>query len=541
MSGYVTPLRQPFACSRQGAPAHTSWFLHTRRGRHVRGRWWSVVISGLLSALLLSGCEQWGLEQTDIERIRARGSLRVLTRNAPVLFYEDQDQSAGFERDLAVSFAEYLGVPVQFVVEEDQPELLAGLRRGEGDLAAAGLRHSEAARREFRLGPAYQEVESWVVCREGQVPHDVMDLAGQALVVGVETDLAAQMDRLAGLAPNLTWRVDPERSTEQLLEEVAEGRIPCTVADSILTASNQREFPQLVEVAPLGAVEQLAWYLPRRAWGLQRQVEAWLGQLRRNGRLTALVERHFGGALTASPTPRAVAPYFHPAMGELAPAYQRHFEEAAQRTGLPWTLLAAVAYQESRWDPAAVSAEGVKGMMMLTRATARDYGVRNRHDARQSILAGANYLATLHRELPAEVQEPDRTWMALVAYNMGSGHLRDARGLARAVGKNPNHWGDLQGVLPLLSNPRFYERLPHGYARGGATVRFVRAIQGYQTLLAQGGGVRSVQGSSTPPAAPAPVELLRSLEQIARSEPAAPVASSAPAKALARAAPGTAR
>lgn len=165
------------------------------------------------------------------------------------------------------------------------------------------------------------------------------------------------------------------------------------------------------------------------------------------------------------------------------PRYHEHFREAADKHGISWKLLAAQAYQESHWNWRAKSPTGVRGIMMLTRRTAASLGVKNRLDPVESIHGGARYLSRLERRLPSEIHRADRTLFALAAYNVGLGHVKDARVLARRQGMNPNRWRDLQSVLPLLSVKRYYKALPHGYARGHEPVRYVKHIREYRSLL----------------------------------------------------------
>lgn len=167
------------------------------------------------------------------------------------------------------------------------------------------------------------------------------------------------------------------------------------------------------------------------------------------------------------------------------PRYKAVFQKEAQRRGIPWKLLASQAYQESRWNPRAVSPTGVRGIMMLTRNTSSSYGIQNRLDPQASIHGGARHLSRLLRQLPPEVTEPDRTWIALAAYNVGMGHVKDARMLASRLGKDPNRWSGLREVLPLLAQKEYYKTLPHRYARGWEPVQYVRRIRGYWALLKQ--------------------------------------------------------
>ncbi len=122
-------------------------------------------------------------------------------------------------------------------------------------------------------------------------------------------------------------------------------------------------------------------------------------------------------------------------------------------------------------------------LMQLTEDTAKRMGVTNLLDPAQNVLAGARYLNDLKERLPERIQEPDRTWLALAAYNIGLGHLEDARVLAQRQGLDPDHWTNVKKVLPLLALPEHYEKAKLGYARGGMPVAFVDRVRGYYDVL----------------------------------------------------------
>jgi membrane-bound lytic murein transglycosylase F len=170
-------------------------------------------------------------------------------------------------------------------------------------------------------------------------------------------------------------------------------------------------------------------------------------------------------------------------MQSVLPRYRRLFIEAQDVHGIDWRLLAALAYQESHWDPLATSYTNVRGMMMLTEDTADRLRVTDRLDARQSILAGTRYLVELKEQLPPEVAEPDRTWLALAAYNLGMGHMNGARFVATLVKRDPNAWHEMKQVLPLLAQPEYYARLKSGAARGGEAVIMTENIRTYYDIL----------------------------------------------------------
>lgn len=165
------------------------------------------------------------------------------------------------------------------------------------------------------------------------------------------------------------------------------------------------------------------------------------------------------------------------------PLYRKDFEKAALEQELPWTFLAAVAYQESKWDNRAVSHTGVKGLMQLTMQTAEHVGVDDREDPTQSIFGGAHYLRYLFAKTPPHLSDKQRWIQALCAYNLGWGHLQDAKRLAKHLKKDPYDWNQFKQILPLLQNRKYFSYLRYGPARGHETVRFVERVFSYDELL----------------------------------------------------------
>ncbi len=447
-----------------------------------------------LLALVVSGCDSGtstAHQDSLLKRIRARGELVVLTRNAPTIYYVGQHGLAGPEHDMAAAFARSLGVKVRFVVLDDIDDILTALASGKGDIAAAGLTDVPARRERFLAGPTYQQVRQQVVCRRGGArPHDAADLVGLRLAVAARSSYVQRLKQLKKKYPELSWQTVADVDTEELLVRVWKKRIDCTVADSNIVAVNRRYHPELAVRFDLTAPQELVWYMPKQATALRGKVEAWLKKYRRSGDLADLFERYYGFINIFDYVDTRV--YLRRIHSRL-PRYRSMFQQAGRRFGVPWTLLAAQAYQESHWNAKATSPTGVRGIMMLTRDTAREMGIRNRLHPRQSIAGGAKYLRDLRKRLPETIQEPDRTWVALAAYNLGMGHIYDARSLAERLGRDPDSWHDLKQVLPLLSKRHYYRSLKYGYGRGEEAVRYVSRIRNFRDLLLQALGVKAAK------------------------------------------------
>ena len=142
-----------------------------------------------------------------------------------------------------------------------------------------------------------------------------------------------------------------------------------------------------------------------------------------------------------------------------------------------------MSYQESHWNPRAVSPTGVRGLMMITLTTAKQLGVKNRMDPEQSINGGAKYFQKVFKRIPSEIPEPDRTWFTLAAYNIGWGHVEDARKITLTQGGDADRWVDVKERLPLLRQRKYYKSTRYGYARGDEPVQYVDNIRRYYETL----------------------------------------------------------
>lgn len=417
-----------------------------------------------------------------LEQVRTEGSLLVITRNGPTSYFLEREEEAGFEYDLVRAFADHLGTETRFLVRESVDEMLTGVANGEGHLAAAALPLSLSLPNSLAHGPPYAEVRQQLVChREGPKPSSPEETtAGPAIRALAESTYADQLSAWRTRAPGLHFSTVYGPSTEDLMARVARRRLDCAVGDSTLVAMHRRYYPELVVPFDLSGPEDLAWVLPATSQELAEEAARWFALPETRKLVTKLHERYYGHVLSFDYVDLA---RFERRIETRLPKYQDTFMEAAKASGLPWTLLAAVSYQESHWRARAKSHTGVRGMMMLTQAAARDVGVRNRLDANQSIMGGARYLARLLRRMPEEVEGDDRLWLALAAYNVGFGHVMDARDLARRQGLNPNLWTDVKRTLPLLTQKDYYRTVTYGYARGNEPVRYVQWVRHYQDIL----------------------------------------------------------
>lgn len=451
----------------------------------------------LLHAIILSAISVWSQACTmepheaspdqDTPSVKQewqeRGEIVVLTRHGPTTYYLRPQGEAGIEYDMASAFASHLGITPRFKVFASTAELFRALHQGEGDFIAAGLAITPERQQRYRFGPAYQQTQQVVVChRQSRLPGTSKELSRLRILIGSSTSYEERLQELRLLMPELTWTGDDQLSMEEIFTKIAEREFDCTLADSHVVDMNQRFFPELVVALPVSDPQPLAWVLRSEAKELSTLMDTWFTHMQETGFFEKLFHRYYDhiGTFDYVDTMR-----FYRYSGKRLPQYATVFQQAAELHNVPWTLLAAQAYQESHWNPGAVSPTGVRGIMMLTRNTAAELGIDNRLNPTTSILGGARYLHQMQERLPPEIAEPDRTWLALAAYNVGYGHLQDAMQLARQLGKDPYAWRDLKTILPLLAQKSYYQDLPHGQARGNEPVQYVERIRHYQDMLEQ--------------------------------------------------------
>ena len=437
-----------------------------------------VVPAVFLAALMLGTCSRM---PGTLEQIAMQGAVKIVTRNSPLAYYEGAAGPEGPEYELARDFAARLGVRLELSIASSASAALAAVARNRAHVAAAGLVASDARHGRVHFGPVFQRIDQYVVYRvDDALPKAPSDLVGRRIVVLRNSTHAASLARLAREIPGLTWTTVKDGDALDLLERVARGEADVTIADSIEFSLGRHFHPDLRPAFKLEESEEVAWAVSPHGGDLLHEVERYFADIGMSGRLADILERN---RLSLVRFDRVDAANFVAGVRERLPLYQDLFREAAAESGIDWRLLAAIGYQESRWDEAAVSPTGVQGLMMLTAETAVRVGVRDRADARDSIRGGARYFRLVERTIPKRIPEPDRTWLTLAAYNVGYGHLEDARVLTQRRGQDPDSWPDVRANLPLLAQERYFKTLKRGYARGWEPVGFVRNVQTYAELM----------------------------------------------------------
>lgn len=435
----------------------------------------------LLLACLAAGCQDG---PKPVPPLAQSGELVVLTVNGPATYFEDaQGLPSGLEYDLATLFARDLGVKVSFFLVDSPEKIDKALRAGQAHLAAAAMARHFDFPGGLAWGPSYFTTQHQVVWRSAEPkPRSLADIAGKRIGV-IEESVA---DYLLSEPVKITVpveRLPPGTEITELLERVAGGSLDYALVESTRFTLARKFFPQLDVAFAIGKPLDYAWLVS--TVDKKRILDAakpFFERIAKDGTLKRLVDRYYGHAARISPGDSSkLLDLIGKQLRDLRP----HFEQGEQLSGIDWRLIAAIAYQESHWDADAISPTGVRGIMMLTEETADRLQVKNRLDPRESVLGGARYFALLKEALPPRIGEPDRTFLALAAYNLGVGHLEDARVLAQRAGLNPDKWQDVRQVLGGLTDPETFQTLKHGYARGYEALQFVDNVRNYYDILAK--------------------------------------------------------
>ena len=439
----------------------------------------------MAAALLLAmpSCDSDSVWERPVQPFGETDELVVLVRNGPTTRFLGADgKYSGIEQDLLDMFAKDTGTRLRLVERSKYSEILPALRRHFAHLAAAGLAATEERRRDFVFGPAYLSVHTVVAYNTDRPrPKNIRDLVGKSVIALAGSSGADQLALEILEEPKLKWEEIAAADGIELLDRLASEEVDYVVTDSNIVELAQNFLPNIGRAFNLGEPETLSWAMPKDASPeLVDRVNDFFSRINANGTLRILLDRYYGHIQRLT---QADVAAFLERRQLVLPQYRGIFEEAQELTGVDWRLLAALGFQESHWNPLATSPTGVRGLMMLTSETADRLGVNDRLDPHQNIIAGARYLKILKDTLPERIAEPDRTWLALASYNIGYGHLEDARILTKRHGLNPDSWLDVKKTLPLLARSDFYITVKRGFARGGEAVILTENVRNYYDIL----------------------------------------------------------
>lgn len=439
-----------------------------------------IAVGGILiTVTLTTGSSR---TRTILEQVVEEQTLRLITFVGPSTYFENAKGPNGFEYFLAKAFADSLGAKLEVTLIDDLNALFNALGGPRGHLAGAGLTVTPKREQFLHFSDAYSTVRQTVVYRLGQArPKSIEDLVDGDLIVVANSSHEERLIELQQDYPGLTWQALRNTEMLDLMQQVHDGEADYALVDSTAFAINRNLYPKARAAFELSEEEPVAWAFPNHGdMSLIKSANRFLHDFEASGKLEALKKQYYGNTNEFSV---GGSQLFMSRINQRLGNYQALFERVAQEYQLDWYLLAAMAYQESHWDPQATSPTGVRGLMMLTQDTAAELKVTDLLDPEQSIRGGAQYLVNILRRMPDDIEEPDRTWLALAAYNVGMGHLEDARVLTERAAQDPHLWRDIRQHLPLLGQKKYYQTVKHGFARGHEPVQYVHNIRHFKSIL----------------------------------------------------------
>ena len=438
----------------------------------------SIFVCTIVSILLIQGCTT-EKKSASLTRILDRGYLVVGTVYGPTSYYVGAEGDTGFEYELAKKYADSLGVDLKIKASYSLDELFTRLDKGEVDLLAAGLTVTENRRQKYKFAPSYNHISQKLVFKQGKErPRELADLTGK-LMVTANSSHVENLTRLSESLAGLDWQESEELDNEELLLKILAEEIDYTIVDSHTLAVSRRYYPEISIGFTIKQSEPMAWAVSNAGDdSILASLIEFFGDVHHNGTLLALDDKYYGHVEEFNYVDTRT---FIKAVEEKLPKYRSIFEKYSQ--DVDWRLLAAISYQESHWEPHARSHTGVRGMMMLTLPTAKQMGIKSRLDAEQSIRGGAKYFKQMFERMPDRVPHPDRLWFALASYNVGLGHLNDARKITKQQGGDPDRWVEVKDRLPLLKQKKYYKNTKYGYARGDEPINYVDNIRRYYDTL----------------------------------------------------------
>ena len=419
----------------------------------------------------------------DLDAIDADRTLRVLFTFNTTGYFIYRGETMGYEFELLSRFARERKLRLVPVVLRDSRGLYTRLNAGEGDIVAAQLVETPNESEVKQTAGLYETKPVVVQRADASKPVEI-----RARLVDTPAELAGRQVHLSRSSPfrrnllelneELTQDievVEVDATADRLIDELAEGQIGYTVAAENLAALKKNEYTNLVIKPAIGPPQQVVWGVRTNAPMLHDALNLWIARQRKSGLLNVLYKKYFLDRRAY--TRRAVSRYLTVETGTLSP-YDEWFREYARIPGWDWRLVASQAYQESRFNPNARSWAGAIGLMQIMPRTARELKV-NPRDVRQSIEGACRYLWKMDDRWKKVIpSESERTKFILASYNVGLGHVEDARRLAEKHGNDPSKWDDVAYWLVRKSTRAVYNDpvVRYGFARGTEPVNYVDAI-----------------------------------------------------------------
>ncbi len=419
-----------------------------------------------------------------LHKIEKSGQITIITRNTPHCYYLYRDEPMGFEYELAREFADYLGVELKITIAESWEAMIPVLNDGAGALIAAGMTITPRRQTQVSFSNGYMDIQQYLIAhRNGPKIKSLAELSGKIIHVREATAYQEQLEELQQQGVELTIELHNDMPTEELIQQVAEGGIGLTIADSNIALLSRRHYPGAIMVHPISDLQHLGWAVHPEARQLRVKINSFFKAIKETGKFDEIYNKYYGDIASFDYVDLKA---FHRNTKKNLSRYSPFIKAAAKKYGFDWRLIAAQIYQESHLNPRAKSRAGARGLMQLLPSTASSLDVNDIYNPVENINGGVRYLKKLYDRFD-QADATNRLLIALAAYNAGQGHIQDARNLAVRKNLDPDLWDSLAQTLPLLRYRKYYKDAKYGYCRGTEPVKYIKQILIYYDILKRQG------------------------------------------------------
>ena len=415
--------------------------------------------------------------ENDYKRIVNKGVIVAGIRTGPSSYYEVKTEKIGFTYDVLEELSKFLNLDLKVVALDNAASALQMLNDRKIDiLADMGILDN------VNLNYSHTQADYYLVYNSDYLkrPKDHQSIKKHSINIIDSPKIIEQLDQFFNKS-NIDLVIMNEKNIDEILHLLIEGKIKYTVLSSDELTFYKVDFPEIDIAYKIASDIKYNWALPNNTSNhLPNKLSNFFTDMLKKNKLKYIKQNNLNADTKHS---FVGSKNFIKDLTNIFPLYEFYFKSYSKKYNHDWRLLASIGYQESRWNKDAVSYTGVKGIMMLTKNTSIDMKIRDRTDPKESIYGGAKYLRKMLDKVPNQINQEDKIWYAIAAYNIGFGHVIDAIDMAKRDNKIISDWKSLKPYLLKLSQSKYYKKTKYGYARGWETVKYVQNIRQYYDIL----------------------------------------------------------
>ena len=426
-----------------------------------------------------NGCSK---ESSKLKQIKSNGILRIALVADPPHYFPSKVKKRGYDFELVSHYATSIDVELEIIKTNTSDEIIFLLNQGKVDIGILGS-SPEFDQKNIKNVVTYNNSKWYVIGNRAnrQLPKSIDSIEPNTMIVANGSNASFILHSIEEDYSSLLWDELKNTNVRSILERINENHSKISIISEDIYVYYQYLFPETKKIFVLPIKYPSRWLVKNNNnLSFLYSINSFFNKYKQNGKLEKIGKTYYEHLNAFD---YVDIRYYLKRIDKKLPKYKKYFVEAAKNSALDARIIAAVSYQESHWNRKARSPTGVRGMMMLTLDTAKRVGVKNRLNAKQSIFGGAKYLKILYESLSNTIKEPDRLWFTLAAYNIGLGHVEDARTITKSQGDNPNSWIDVEKHIPKLSQKKWHKKTKYGFARGHESIEFVRRVRRYYDIL----------------------------------------------------------